>query len=360
MRPNSRSAASASSRFGDGNRQGYLRAETNPRTHRTNGPMIPGPKTLRFLKKARSGYARLFPDSARFSFNYNLAQVKGQAASDRIKQELLAPKPSMICRFGSTELYSLLGYLGHKAGYQPGLLNHLRFITGRIPSYGYDPESIENMFQLSGFFPPDLDLSVRFGDLMMQDMKEVDILGTWRREELFFEKELAHALKVELPDLEPFLHKDPWSEVLEGRTVLLVHPFERSIQEQYARREKLFKDPRVLPAFELKTIRAVQTVAGNPTSFKNWFEALQYMKDRMSETTYDVAIIGCGAYGFPLAAHAKRMGRKAVHIGGATQLLFGIGGARWENHPLKNEYWVRPSANERPENASIVEGACYW
>jgi hypothetical protein len=316
--------------------------------------------TLRFLKKARSGAAKLHPQSARFAFGYNLAHVRGQEASDRIKQELLAPKASMICRFGSTELYSLLGYLGHKADYSVNPFNHLRFILGTIPSYGYDAESMTNMYQLSGFFPPEKELYIKFGDLMLEDMKLVDILGTWRREELFFEKELAHALKVELPDLEPFLHKDPWSEVLEGKTVLVVHPFEKSIQNQYARREKIFKDQRVLPPFELKTIRAVQTVAGNPTSFKDWFEALQYMKDRMSDMSWDVAIIGCGAYGFPLAAHAKRMGRKAVHMGGASQLLFGIGGARWEDHPLKNEHWVRPSANERPENASVVEGACYW
>ena len=322
--------------------------------------MIPGPTTLQFLKKARSGYAKLFPNTSRFTFNYNLAELRGQAGSDRIKQELLANKPSMICRFGSTELYSLLGYLGHVADYQPNLYNHFLYIAGRIPSYGYDPESIENMYQLSGFFPPEKERYVKFAHLMFEDMKQVDILGTWRREELFFAEELAHAVKVELPDLEPFLHADPWSEVLADKTVLVVHPFERTIQEQFARREKLFKDPRVLPDFELKTIRAVQTVAGNPTSFKDWFEALQYMKDRMSETTYDVAIIGCGAYGFPLAAHAKRMGKKAVHIGGATQLLFGITGARWENHPLRNEYWVRPGANERPEHASVVEGACYW
>lgn len=316
--------------------------------------------TLAFLKKARNGLARLHPDTARFAFNYNLAELRGQAASDRIKQELLAPKPSMICRFGSTELYNLLGYLGHVRGIKPGLINHARFILGQLPSYGYDAESMENMQQLSGFFPPERDLYIRFGELMLEDMKLVDILGTWRREELFFEKELAHAVKVELPDLEPFLHKDPWSEMLAGKKVLVVHPFEKSVQEQYARRERIFKDQRVLPAFELKTIRAVQTVAGNKTSFTSWFEALQYMKDRMSATDYDVAIIGCGAYGFPLAAHAKRMGRKAVHIGGATQLLFGIGGARWENHPLKNEYWVRPAADERPTNASVVEGACYW
>ena len=28
--------------------------------------------------------------------------------------------------------------------------------------------------------------------------------------------------------------------------------------------------------------------------------------------------LGCGAYGFPLAAHVKRMGKKAIHMGGSN------------------------------------------
>jgi hypothetical protein len=292
--------------------------------------------------------------------SYQFADLRGQASSDRIKSELLADRPSMICRFGSTELNSLLGYLGHKGGYSPSISNHIRFITGDIPSYGFDPEYVWCMANLSGFFSADVDQLIKFGDLMLEDMKQVDILGSWRREELFFSKELAHVVKVELLDLEPYEHRNPWSEMLEGRKVLLVHPFESTIQRQYARRELLFQDPRVLPKFDLRTIRAVQTVAGHPTSFADWFEALDYMKGRMDAIDYDIAIIGCGAYGFPLAAHAKRMGKKAVHIGGATQLLFGIIGQRWEAHRLRNEYWVRPGEDERPDKANIVEGACYW
>ena len=44
----------------------------------------------------------------------------------------------------------------------------------------------------------------------------------------------------------------------------------------------------------------------------------------MREIEFDVAIIGCGAYGLPLAVEAKRMGKQAIHMGGATQVLFGI------------------------------------
>ena len=90
---------------------------------------------------------------------------------------------------------------------------------------------------------------------------------------------------------------------------------------------------------------------------------------------YDIAIIGCGAYGFHLAAHVKRSGKKAIHLGGATQLLFGIKGNRWENSMygvkewglpygfytnMFNSHWIKPGTEGRPQNAESVEGACYW
>lgn len=88
------------------------------------------------------------------------------------------------------------------------------------------------------------------------------------------------------------------------------------------------------------------------------------MTEEARKIDFDIAIIGCGAYGLPLAVRIKHMGRKAVHMGGAHQLLFGIRGARWDNNeflkPFYNEYWTRPSQSERPKNAERVEGACYW
>ena len=66
----------------------------------------------------------------------------------------------------------------------------------------------------------------------------------------------------------------------------------------------------------------------------------------------------------PLAAHCKKMGKKAIHLAGWTQILFGIIGTRWENNPqvspFINEYWIHPSASNRPQNAEKIENACYW
>lgn len=50
------------------------------------------------------------------------------------------------------------------------------------------------------------------------------------------------------------------------------------------------------------------------------------MQDEISKEDYDICLIGCGAYGFSLAAYVKRCGKQAIHMGGALQLLFGIKG----------------------------------
>ena len=99
------------------------------------------------------------------------------------------------------------------------------------------------------------------------------------------------------------------------------------------------------------------------------------MKKEVEREDFYVCLIGCGAYGFPLAAYVKRMGKQAIHLGGALQLLFGIKGSRWENpnygvkewgitygsySSLINEFWVKPLIKDTPKNAKQVEGACYW
>jgi len=87
----------------------------------------------------------------------------------------------------------------------------------------------------------------------------------------------------------------------------------------------------------------------------------------ISKLDFEVAVIGAGAYGMFLGAFCKRMGKQALHLGGASQLLFGIKGERWEHqYPpefsarLFNEHWVRPSEAQKPQGVEKVENSCYW
>jgi hypothetical protein len=258
-------------------------------------------------------------------------------------------KPCMVARFGANEI---------KATLIPRL--PYLFQTPLLPF-------IEKRMQLqSGFYPSNAKSLKLFSNLMMQDIQEVDVLGSWRIEEKLLYTTLKKTIKVPLTSLEPYLSERPWSQALYQKKVLVIHPFTESIEHQYQNnRTKLFNDPRILPEFKsLITLKSVQSIANNPTEYSSWFEALDSMKAAVNKLDFDIAIIGCGAYGLPLAAHVKRLGKKAVHLGGATQMLFGIKGKRWIDDPkfnhIINEHFIYPLKKETPKDAQKVEGGCYW
>lgn len=293
-------------------------------------------------------------------------------ASTKIYNLLLSDKPCMVARFGSSELNCLNNYLSickdnHKI---------IDYILNKECDWWWNRKIINIMKNNAGFFPNDKEHIKMFCSRMISDIKQLDLLGSWLTvEEDYIKDYLGEIPKVALLYLEPYWSKTPWTRVLKGKKVLVIHPFAELIKLQYKEnRTKLFKNSEVLPEFELHTIEAVQSIGGETHGFIDWFEALKWMEDEMDRTDYDIALIGCGAYGFPLAAHAKRMGKKAVHLGGALQLLFGIKGNRWENpeygairlkrknaYPeLFNEYWIRPDEQDTPKAANEVEGGCYW
>ena len=87
------------------------------------------------------------------------------------------------------------------------------------------------------------------------------------------------------------------------------------------------------------------------------------MQDEIKKIDFDIAFLGCGAYGLPLASYIKSLGKQALHTGGSTQLLFAIKGRRWEGdgaRVFKEDFWVYPSLDERPKDYLLVEGGCYW
>jgi hypothetical protein len=238
-------------------------------------------------------------------------------------------------------------------------------LLGKSLEWKRDDQIRSSMANNAGFFPADDIHLTKFSERMLEDIKSIDILGQFCAEgEMRLGKYLKGAKTVKLRDLEPFRHEHPWSEVLQNKKVLVIHPFEESIKRQYSRRQCLFKNMRVLPSFELITFKCVQSVAGTRTGFISWFDALDWMCGKIRQINFDVAIIGAGAYGLPLASYIKNIGKKAVHLGGVTQILFGIKGARWDERPffqqLYNEYWVRPLPEETPEGARKVESGCYW
>lgn len=326
-----------------------------------------------FFKALRKAYAKalgpkLLPMKPRCD--------DAQQCADAIYQLLATGKPCMVARFGSTELNCVVNYLSIRQ-HARGQRSLLHYIQGRGGDWWWSPRTAHTMCNNSGFFPSTPDMLSRFAERMLEDIPEVDILGSWQKNEAeVYAYMKPEVFRTKLLLLEPYWAPQPWTRALRGKRVLVVHPFAALIEKQYREaRTLLFSNPDVLPEFELHTLKAVQSLGGEDNGFSDWFDALHHMEQQMDNTPYDIAIIGCGAYGFPLAAHAKRTGHQAIHLGGATQLMFGIKGRRWEipTYGVKqwgigegiylklfNEHWVRAGEEDTPKTAERVENACYW
>ncbi len=306
---------------------------------------------LKFLNKAFSGF---FKKSYKAKQNINSNR---EFVSKHIYEKLSNDQPFVVSRLGGTELWALRNYLH----IQKSSRSKVEFIFGKDYQWWWDSKMFSQMSNWSGFFPSTPESIMEFAKLYLNDLYQIDVLGWYDQSlEIIDEYLDMNIMRVAPYCLEPHGLEYPWTKALKGKNILVVHPFEQSINSQYTKRQFLFNSPDFLPEFNLKTIKAVQSLGGCSTKFESWFHALNYMKSQIDDVEYDICLIGCGAYGLPLAAHIKRKGKKAIHLGGSTQLLFGIKGRRWDNTNLYNQYWVRPHADETPDIAPNVENSCYW
>lgn len=288
-----------------------------------------------------------------------------EEANAYIADKLKSNKPFMVARFGSVELEAVKQF--RKANQASMFTRFIRnLLSGYVSFSAWPEEVLAPLENNAGFFPADPEHAKRFSALMIDSMSSVDLLGSWVAGEGYFENEFSSAAICPLAALEPYYHQAPWSQYLKGKKVVVIHPFSASITKQFHHhREALFVNPLVLPEFSLTTITAVQSIAGNrPPEHHTWFDALEAMKTEALATDGEVFILGCGAYGFPLAFALKNAGKQVIHLGGSTQILFGIKGKRWNDNPIisgfYNERWTVPSEEERPKGIEKVENACYW
>lgn len=303
------------------------------------------------IKYDMNAVARRIGINELFKQQYDKPVKTGEEGNERLKELILSGKPFMAGKFGGNEIRTIADILFEESGgHLGGLSKRQRF-------------KITNQ---AGFFPDDKNEIIKFVKLFTELGVQADLLAVWN---MFMQPEIAkrvtpNAEYTELRSLEPYYFSNPWTEALKNKKVLVIHPFANTIEAQYKKREELFEKD-ILPEFELVTLQAVQTIAGKKDErFATWFEALDYMYEESRKIDFDIALLGCGAYGFPLAAKIKECGKQAIHIGGALQILFGIKGNRWDNHEyigkLYNDAWVRPSENEKVTGSGVVENSCYW
>ena len=289
---------------------------------------------------------------------------RGAAANDVLIRAASSSFPLAVSRLGTTENAVVKYYVEHQ-------------VDGECVF----PENLSRAIkELSGFFPLDNELLSQFSRETLEHLGEIDVLAVrsekrehayWGFENFFIRRFARQSTLIDLNALVPLGNPQSWTKELKGRKVLIIHPFAHTVTQQYGKRHELFDIPDFLPDCHLDVLPAVQSVGDNSsqTGFATWFDALDSMRKEIARRDFDVALIGAGAYGLFLTAECKRLGKVGIHIGGATQLLFGILGKRWTDPnspdsssvlPFINEHWSGPTQAEVPAGASKVEGGCYW
>lgn len=244
-----------------------------------------------------------------------------------------------------------------------------RTVQNWIKGRNYSERNYHNILFNAGVFPNDKNTIDRFCEVYANSVADTDVILTWGcvGEAYIIKKYAPDDVVIGRGGTFDFMFYDnPWTKALENKRVLVIHPFVDTIRSQYEKRKLLFSTE-LLPKFkELSFVKAVQSNAGGyeELEYKSWFEALEYMKNEIDKVSFDVALVGAGAYGMPLSAYCKKLGKQAIYMGGGLQILFGIRGRRWDNTPqfapYFNEYWVYPAENETPKQKETVEGGSYW
>jgi hypothetical protein len=308
---------------------------------------VPGVNRIRLLKTS--------PRAAHYDGREIIPMANGNSF---LHERVASGEPLAAGKIGDTELEVLVKY--EHCNRDPE-----RFF--RSISEGHE---LELLYLNCGVFPKRHDVLVAWVARYLQALSAVDLLGVWHNagEEEIVAKYASKAILTDIRSLEPYYHTTPWSRALAGKRVTVVTPFAESIASQHARYrgKDLFPDaPSVLPDFELTVVRAPFSAGVQPPVHADWHTALDDLERSIADTSFDVCLIGAGAWSLPLCSFVReRLNRPAIHLGGALQILFGVRGKRWERHPafrrLFNENWIRPLASERPKSQWKNDGGAYW
>jgi len=259
-------------------------------------------------------------------------------------------------KIGNCELMCINNYYVYKQNNQP---------------VQWLPNIVDEIYNNAGVFPQTEEARIDFIREITNCLPHIDSLAWWSMFNMPFEASYIKSYSpncelIELQSIEPFYSGSPWSEYLENKNVLVISPFTDTIRKQYEKRHLIWKDQRILPTFKsLLTIKHPHSPGiDKPSEFTSWLDMVRYFKSLMDTIDYDILLIGAGASSLPLVAHARLKGKKAIHLGGPLQLLFGIKGGRWSGGDIGkyfyNEHWTSPSEEETPLKFKQIEGGCYW
>lgn len=231
----------------------------------------------------------------------------------------------------------------------------------------------------AGLFPATPAFFRRFTDVYSVHLRELDCLG------LFFD---APALECEIikhyrtkASLIHYSNQEPdrstpgdeancYLPFLAGKKLLVVAPFAHFLRQRATAEtftgvwQKTGK-----PWFHPADVDSVEFPYGYEEKTRQTYgdalNLLDSIQAQIASKSFDVALIGAGGLGMPLAGFVKSLGKVGLSLGGHLQIIFGVYGRRWiDRHDWQaryfNEWWTRVPAAYRPAAALTTDDGAYW
>jgi len=284
---------------------------------------------------------------------FGATPISFKEALQRKKTEL-PHEPFIWGKIGTTELLAL--------EYED------RLIRTPLPGFSHWKRPARRLFVDSGVFPVQGEVFRRFCRIYRESLRSLDGVLSWQSdsflrtyEERLIQQVCPSAIRLGWEDLGFRIY-----ERLMNYRWLVVSPFVPSMVRQVRKFHEIHGPPPHLAKFaeSLKStccfLECPQLASLRQPIDINWEEGLARLTKAALAQSFDIALVGAGAWSLPLLSNLKNAGKSGIHLGGEAQLLFGIKGRRWEQHGFYNAHWVRPSAEETPAVYKSKENGCYW
>ena len=288
-------------------------------------------------------------------------------ADDLIAGVIDLGKPALIGRLGATEARVIGCYLDIvklRNWYDP-FATFYSLITIR--------RRLKQLKNGAGFYPATFKTFLKFSKLYLDAYVESDLLACWGMPFTWSESEALKITGLEIihhhataPWVNPYVGSTsslkPWTTTLNDKKILIVSGFADTLRDQHAIIKNVFPFANY-PNFQATFLKAPLS-QGGLKDVKDSFTHLDSLFEEIKRTNFDILLVSAGSYSMPIAHFAKKIGKIGIHCGGELQLFFGVLGGRWDSNPkllpYVNEYWTRPSENEKPKNWKSIENGSYW
>ena len=280
------------------------------------------------------------------------------------KVKIAASEPFFAGKLGTSECELLLFYLSSRKDAETPLTYPLRVR--------------QNICLNAGVFPDTNAVLDDWANHMLTEVLPImDGVAEWNpiyplQENLLLNTFSPMSARFPARSLEPYYEADlrqRWTQEI-AYSFAVVSPFHQSIQRQWPYRNavwssvRLWSDLTPVPHVIRAGYNPYLSYTSNWDDATDWRTAVESVVEQVCASGAHLVILGCGALSLPIAAALKRRGVSAIHTGGATQILFGVQGRRWDSHSIisgfYNSAWVRPLPCETPTNSAMIEGGCYW